>query len=58
MSRSPSPKLASGPAEIARAEATIRVDAAWRRVYSEEFSRVYDEELTELLAGHDPDAAA
>jgi hypothetical protein len=43
--------------DIARAEATIRADMAWRRVYSEEFSRVYDETLAELLAQSGLEAA-
>ena len=38
-------------ADIARAEATLRADAAWRQTYSETFARVFDEELAELLAG-------
>jgi hypothetical protein len=42
--------------DIARAEATLRADAAWQLVYSETFSRVYDETLAELLA--DQQAAA
>jgi hypothetical protein len=45
-------------ADTARAEATLRADVAWRRVYSEEFSRVYDETLTDLLAEQGKDAAA
>jgi hypothetical protein len=31
---------------------------AWRRVYSEEFSRVYDETLAGLLDDQKPEAAA
>jgi hypothetical protein len=37
-------------AEIARAEATLRADAAWRSVYSETFLQAYDQTLAELLA--------
>jgi hypothetical protein len=33
-------------------------DAAWQRVYSETFSRVYDETLAALLAEQEPEAAA
>ena len=46
-------------ADIARAEATLRADAAWRqRRYSAEFSRIYDETLAELLAEQETEAAA
>ena len=31
--------------DTARAEATIRADAAWRQTYSETFARVFDKEL-------------
>jgi hypothetical protein len=36
--------------DIAREEATLRADAAWRLTYSETFARVFDETLAELLA--------
>jgi hypothetical protein len=45
-------------ADIARAEALLRADVAWRRAYSEEFSRIYDQTLAELLAEQKPEAAA
>jgi len=45
--------------DIARAEATLRADAAWQCTYSETFARVYDETLAELLAEQQaPEAAA
>jgi hypothetical protein len=44
--------------DIARAEATLRADAAWERAYSETFARVYDETLTELLAAQQVQEAA
>jgi hypothetical protein len=37
-------------ADTARAEATLRADAAWQNIYSDTFSRVYDATLAELLA--------
>jgi hypothetical protein len=36
--------------DIARDEAVLRADVEWVRVYAEEYSRVYDETLAELLA--------
>jgi hypothetical protein len=44
--------------DIAREEATLRADAAWQHVYSQTFSRVYDETLAELLAERETGAAA
>jgi hypothetical protein len=43
-------------ADAARAEATLRADAAWQRTYSETFARVYDETLAELLAEQETEA--
>jgi hypothetical protein len=43
-------------ADIARVEAQLRADAAWQ--YSETFSRIYDETLSELLAEQQPSDAA
>ena len=45
-------------ADIARAEATLRADAAWRCTYSETFARVLDETLAELLAEQQVSGAA
>jgi hypothetical protein len=45
-------------ADIARAEALLRADAAWQQTYSETFSKVYYETLVELLAERRKDAAA
>jgi hypothetical protein len=36
--------------DIARAEATLRAEAAWRDTYTETFARVFDETLAEILA--------
>jgi hypothetical protein len=44
-------------ADIARAEAVLRADAAWRDVYDATFARVYAEALAELLAERRKDAA-
>ena len=44
--------------DIARAEATLRADAAWRYTYSETFSRVFNETLAELLAEQQVSGAA
>jgi hypothetical protein len=43
-------------ADTARAEATLRADAAWKDVYSNTFSRVFDDTLAELLADQKPEA--
>jgi hypothetical protein len=45
-------------ADIARAEATLRAEAAWRDTYSETFARVFDETLAELLAEQQASEAA
>jgi hypothetical protein len=45
-------------ADIARAEATLRAEAAWRDPYSETYARVYDETLAELLTEQETDAVA
>jgi hypothetical protein len=63
MQRSSAPELDLTKARrqavaIARAEALLRADAAWRQTYSEMFARVFDQELTRLLAEQETDAAA
>jgi hypothetical protein len=45
-------------ADIARAEATLRAEAAWRDTYSETYARVFKETLAELLAEQQPSEAA
>jgi hypothetical protein len=45
-------------ADIARAEATLRADAAWRDAHTETFARIYDETLAELLAEQQVSEAA
>jgi hypothetical protein len=45
-------------ADIARAEATLRADAAWQDIYRETFSRIYAEAMAELLAEQASEAAA
>jgi hypothetical protein len=45
--------------DIARAEAVIRADAAWRDAYDRTFAHVYAQTLAELLdEPHDPYEAA
>ena len=44
--------------DTARAEATIRADAAWRQTYSETFARVFDKELAQLIAEQEVSEAA
>jgi hypothetical protein len=43
--------------DIARAEATLRADAAWRDTYSETYARVFEETVAELLAEQASEAA-
>ena len=50
-------RLTRRAADTARAEATLRDDAAWQDVYSETFSRIYGATLAELLAAQEPDVA-
>jgi hypothetical protein len=44
------PKARRRAVDAARAEPTLRADAAWQRTYSETFARAYDDTLTELIA--------